>query len=192
MVRLDRIYTRGGDTGDTSLVGGTRVPKTHVRVEAYGTVDEMNAAVGLARVHATALSSTNPDAQRVAAELERIQNLLFDLGSELATEPASFYEGQPRIAEEHVKALEALIDELNADLPPLESFVLPGGGEISGFLHLARTICRRAERRILALSRSAEVGEWALPFVNRLSDTFFVLSRWVGKRLGEPEYLWRK
>ena len=122
----------------------------------------------------------------------RLQNQLFDLGSELATPADAVYEGMVRIGDAEVKELEALMDRCQKDLEPLRSFILPGGGRISGFLHQCRTVCRRAEREILALSRVEPIGEAVLPYVNRLSDLFFVLSRWVGKHLGETEYLWER
>ncbi len=124
--------------------------------------------------------------------LRRLQNELFDLGSELATPADAVYEGMFRVEEAHVTALEHLIDECQKDLAPLKSFVLPGGGRVGGFLHQARTVCRRAERRILELSRAEPIGDGPLKYVNRLSDLLFVLSRWVGKHLGETEYLWER
>lgn len=193
MVRLNRIYTRGGDKGTTALVGGRRVEKDALRLETYGTIDEVNAAVGLARTFLEQRRADQPAVvARLDAELRRIQNLLFDLGSDLATPIDQRFEGQPLIEPAEVGRLEQLIDELNAELEPLESFVLPGGGPVNGFLHQARTVCRRAERAIYRLSKQEPIGEPVLPFVNRLSDTFFVLSRWVAKKLGEREYLWRK
>lgn len=193
MVRLTKIYTRGGDKGTTSLVGGQRVEKDALRLETYGTIDEVNAAVGLARTFLEQRRADQPAVvERLDAELRRIQNLLFDLGSDLATPIGSRFPGQPLIELAEVERLEALIDELNAEMEPLDSFVLPGGGPVNGFLHQARTVCRRAERAIYRLSKQEPIGEPVLPFVNRLSDTFFVLSRWVTKKLGEREYLWRK
>lgn len=193
MVRLTKIYTRGGDKGTTALVGGRRVEKDALRLETYGTIDEVNAALGLARSFLEQRRAEHPEVvTRLDAELRRIQNLLFDLGSDLATPIEQRFEGQPVIHMEDVERLERLIDDLNAELAPLDSFVLPGGGPVNGFLHQARTVCRRAERAIYRLSKQETLGEPVLPFVNRLSDTFFVLSRWVSKKLGEREYLWRK
>jgi cob(I)alamin adenosyltransferase len=126
------------------------------------------------------------------AVLKKIQNQLFDLGSELATPPDAVYEGMFRMSEAEVTELERLMDQCQKDLPPLKSFTLPGGGRIQGFLHQARTVCRRAEREVLALSRVEPIGEAPLRYVNRLSDLFFVLGRWVGKHMGEPEYLWER
>jgi cob(I)alamin adenosyltransferase len=123
---------------------------------------------------------------------KRLQNELFDLGSELATPSESFYEGMFRVSEADVKALEQLIDDCQKDLEPLNSFILPGGGPVSGFLHQCRTVCRRAERIVLQLGRGQDIGPWPLRYLNRLSDLFFVLSRWIGKHSGETEYLWER
>ena len=192
MVRITRVYTRTGDKGETALVGGRRVPKDSPRIEAYGTIDELNSIVGLARVF-NEERLKDGEAHRFLDEvLRKIQDELFDLGSELAT-PADFtYEGMHRLGEKEVKRIEELIDECQKELGPLKSFVLPGGGKIGGYLHQCRTVCRRAEREILRLSRVEEIGEWPLKYVNRLSDLFFVLARWVGKRTGEKEYLWQR
>jgi cob(I)alamin adenosyltransferase len=190
-IRITRVYTRTGDQGETALVGGTRVPKDDIRIEAYGTVDELNSILGLARVF------NERSAESVARTLledilKRLQNELFDLGSELATPPDAFYEGMFRVGENDVKALEGMIDECQRDLEPLNSFVLPGGGPVSAFLHQCRTVCRRAERIVLQLGRHAEIGPWPLRYLNRLSDLLFVLSRWIGKHSGETEYLWER
>lgn len=190
-IRITRVYTRTGDKGMTGLVGGTRVPKDAPRIESYGTIDELNSAIGLARAFNRA-ERPSPARKRLEAILERVQNELFDLGSELATPPEAAYEGMFRVDADAVRALERLIDECQTDLAPLQSFVLPGGGKVSGFLHLARTICRRAERDILRLGRREDVGEHVVPYVNRLSDLLFVLARWIGKQNGEPEPLWER
>jgi cob(I)alamin adenosyltransferase len=191
-IRITKVYTRAGDKGFTKLVGGKKVAKDTARIEAYGTIDELNSVLGLARVfnddHKDRLSA----AQRLDEILRRLQNELFDLGSELATPPDFSYEGMFRVGDDEVKALEKLIDELQKDLAPLNSFILPGGGKVGGFLHQARTVCRRAEREVLRLSREESLGEWPLKYVNRLGDLLFVLSRWVSKNLGEPEYLWER
>lgn len=191
-MKLTTIYTKTGDKGTTSLADGTRIPKNHVRPEAYGTVDETNATVGLARAFAQERCGEWPQAAaRLETELERIQQLLFNLGSDLATPQDTEVTSIPRISKDDVDYLEALIDELNADLGALGSFILPGGGPVSGCLHQARTICRRAERRLLRLAETEDIGAWPLPFINRLADVFFVLSRWVAKQMGEKEILWR-
>jgi cob(I)alamin adenosyltransferase len=191
-IRLTRIYTRTGDHGETALVGGGRVPKDSPRIEAYGTVDELNSIIGLARVFNAERLGKGKAPRWLDGILRQIQNELFDLGSELATPDDAAYEGMHRVGETEVKALEALMDQCQKDLEPLKSFVLPGGGRVGGFLHQARTVCRRAERRILALSRVESLSPWPLTYVNRLSDLLFVLSRWVGKKGGETEYLWER
>jgi cob(I)alamin adenosyltransferase len=191
-IRITRVYTRTGDGGETALVGGRRVPKDAPRIEAYGTIDELNAVVGLARVFNAARLKKGKDYRWLDEVFRRIQNELFDLGSELATPEDAAYEGMHRVGEAQVTALEQLMDRCQKDLKPLKSFVLPGGGRVGGFLHQARTVCRRAERRVLALARVETISPWPLKYVNRLSDLLFVLSRWVGQRLGETEYLWER
>jgi cob(I)alamin adenosyltransferase len=191
-ISITRVYTRTGDQGDTALVGGKRVPKDSPRIVAYGTLDELNAIVGLARVFNAERLAEGEHHGWLDGVLKRIQSQLFDLGSELATPPDAVYEGMFRIGAGEVRELEELMDQCQTGLEPLKSFVLPGGGRIGGFLHQARTVCRRAEREVLALARAEPIGEWPLRYVNRLSDLFFVLSRWVGKHLGEREYLWER
>ena len=191
-IRINRVYTRAGDKGETALVGGKRVPKDSPRIEAYGTIDELNAIVGLARVFNAERLDRGEKYRWLDEVLRKLQNELFDLGGELATPADAVYAGMFRVGGNEVSALERLIDECQKDLEPLKSFILPGGGRISGFLHQCRTVCRRAERRILALSRVEPVNPCSIKYVNRLSDLFFVLSRWVGKRLGEKEYLWQR
>jgi cob(I)alamin adenosyltransferase len=191
-VRITRVYTRTGDDGTTALVGGTRVSKNSTRIAAYGAIDELNASLGLARVFNEERLAEGEGHQWLDDVLRRLQNELFDLGSELATPEDAVYEGMFRFSEQEVKALERLMDQCQKELEPLKSFILPGGGRIGGFLHQCRTICRRAERDILALSREEPLNPCLLKYVNRLSDVFFVLSRWVGKRLGEKEYLWER
>jgi len=190
-IRLTRIYTRRGDHGDTDLVGGTRVAKDSPRIDAYGTVDELNAALGVARA-VNAEVRRSPATRRLDEILKRLQNELFDLGSELATPPADFQPGMFRVESEQVTALEKLMDECQKDLKPLRSFVLPGGGRVSAHLHVARTVCRRAERDVLRLMRVEQIGEQPLAYLNRLSDLLFVLSRWIGHHLGESEFLWER
>jgi len=191
-ISITRVYTRTGDKGTTALVGGKRVPKDSPRITAYGTIDELNAVLGLARVFNEERLAEGEKHGWLDEVFRRLQNQLFDLGSELATPDDAVYEGMFRIGDAEVKELEALMDRCQKDLEPLKSFTLPGGGRISGFLHQCRTVCRRAEREILALSRVEPIGEGPLRYVNRLSDVFFVLSRWVGKHLGETEYLWER
>ena len=190
-IRIDRVYTRGGDGGETSLVGGQRVAKDSVRIESYGTVDELNAILGLARVaNRDAPGASDADRLLLDGILGRLQGELFNLGSDLATLPGDRHPRQPVVEERHVKRLEAEIDELNAGLPALTSFVLPGGGPVGAVLHEARTVCRRAERAVTALARKEPVGDRVLPYLNRLSDLLFVLSRWAARIRREPETLW--
>ncbi len=191
MVRLTRIYTRGGDDGTTSLVGGRRVEKDHLRIESYGTVDELNATIGLCRERAEATLAAGEVRERILDLLQTLQQQLFDLGSGLATPPDGRWEGQPVIGAEEVRWLEQQIDALNGDLEPLRSFVLPGGGPVGAALHLARTVCRRAERVTFTLSRAEAVQADELRYLNRLSDLLFVLGRWVAHQTGEPEPLWQ-
>ncbi len=191
-IRITKVYTRTGDKGFTKLVGGKKVAKDAARIESYGTLDELNSVLGLARVFNDDLKDRLPAAQRLDEIFRRLQNELFDLGSELATPSDFSYEGMFTVGDNEVKALERLIDELQKDLSPLNSFILPGGGKVSGFLHQARTVCRRGERDILRLMREESISEWPLKYVNRLSDLLFVMSRWVSKNLGEPEYLWER
>jgi cob(I)alamin adenosyltransferase len=190
-IRINRVYTRGGDAGETSLVGGQRIAKDAVRIESYGTVDELNAIVGLARTaNRKAGSAGAADRARLERILERIQNELFNLGSDLATLPADRHPKQPVIEKRHVQHLEKTIDSLNVGLPELGSFVLPGGGEVSALLHQARTVCRRAERIVTTLARVEVIGDQCLVYLNRLSDLFFVLSRFASRAYGEEETLW--
>jgi cob(I)alamin adenosyltransferase len=189
MVRLNRIYTRTGDKGETRLVGGQKVSKTSDRIECYGTVDELMACVGLAR---TALDQppAPPGAAELGAVLRRVQNELFNLGSDLATLPADRHPKQPVIEERHVQALEQEIDAWNEHLPELRSFILPGGGWVASYLHLARTVCRRAERLAVRLAAAEPVSAQVVPYLNRLSDALFVMSRHASRLYGQAEPLW--
>ncbi len=183
---LNRIYTKTGDQGETGLVGGQRVAKDALRIEVYGTVDELNSFVGLVRVSARDLSLVDFELL-----LERIQHELFNLGSELATLSQDLHPQQPRITSETIARLERDIDFYNEPLPALRSFVLPGGSRICAELHVCRTVCRRAERLLVTLRREEEVAREALLYLNRLSDALFVWSRWVNHVLGVPEALWQ-
>jgi cob(I)alamin adenosyltransferase len=191
-IRLTRIYTRTGDEGTTALVGGTRVPKESSRLEAYGTVDELNSIIGIVRTYVPAYRDRfgEDDFGWYSEMLRRVQNELFDVGSELATPPEGEYEGMHRMSEAEVGELEHEIDRMQTVLEPLSSFTLPGGGVLNAFLHQARTVCRRAERRCWELKREEPVGHHLLIYLNRLSDHLFVQSRWVARRLDEPEFLW--
>lgn len=191
MVRLTKIYTRTGDGGQTRLVGGQAVAKTSLRIEAYGTVDELNATLGLVRTaveEATSVSDT--DRKPLLQWVHDTQQNLFNLGSDLATRIEDRWEGMPLITATDVEQLEADIDGWNEGLEALKSFVLPGGGWMNAHLHMARTVCRRAERCALRLADSEPIGEQVVPYLNRLSDALFVLSRWVAKNSGEREILW--
>lgn len=191
MVKINKVYTRMGDGGNTSLVGGRAVSKDDPRVETFGTVDELNAVLGIVRCYN---NEKPPSARREGfdAILQAIQHRLFDLGAELATHPDDRYEGQRLISGTDVAWLEGVIDTMNAELPPLDSFVLPGGGAVNSFLHQARAVCRRGERIAVTLSHNEEVGAPALAYLNRLSDALFVFSRWVAATMGEREILWEQ
>lgn len=185
MVTLSKIYTRTGDDGSTGLVGGARVKKSSRKVSAYGDVDELNSHLG---VCVSLLSEkTTP---LLKDRIFTIQNELFDIGAELATPADAHWEGMPKTTEVHVGRLERWIDDLNESLPSLTSFILPGGTPLSAHLHVARTVCRRAERSILALHEEEPVSAAILHYINRLSDLLFVMSRAVVQKAGEPEYLW--
>jgi cob(I)alamin adenosyltransferase len=189
MSRPTRIYTRGGDDGTTGLVGGQRVAKHHLRIDCFGSVDECSSTIGLAR-RALGESLERERIASLDAWLAWTQDALFNLGSDLATMPKDRSESMPRIAQSDVDALEAAIDRAQQDLPPLKTFIHAGGSYAGGFLHLARTVCRRAERLMVSLAAQEPVEPVALKFVNRLSDALFVWARWINHELGEPEHLW--
>lgn len=183
MPRLTKIYTRTGDDGTTALAGGVRTSKGALRVETYGTVDELNAVIG--RVMA------GDCATDVAAVLSDVQNTLFHLGSDLChleTDKSDRF--APRIEERHVRALELSIDDLSGGLPSLENFILPGGTVAAADLHVARTVCRRAERLAVALAEQEEIGEWVIRYLNRLSDLLFTVARVENRRKGVEDVLW--
>lgn len=182
---INRVYTRRGDSGDTALAGGQRVPKDSLRIEAYGTVDELNAFVGAARV-----GTDGPGLRPLGEILLRVQHELFNLGSILATLPEDVHAKQARVTEAEIARLEAEMDRMNEPLEPLRSFVLPGGSRLNADLHLCRTVCRRAERAVVALSRAEEIPPEAVRYLNRLSDAFFVWSRWASQVAGVGEVLW--
>jgi cob(I)alamin adenosyltransferase len=180
-VAINRVYTRQGDAGETALAGGQRVPKDSLRIEAYGTVDELNAFIGVARAGAT---------DDLAEILLRVQHELFNLGSILATRPEDVHPRQARVGDAEVARLEAEMDRMNERLAPLRSFVLPGGCRLNADLHVCRTVCRRAERACVALARAEAVPPEAIRYLNRLSDALFVSSRWASHVTGAPETLW--
>ena len=181
-VAINRVYTKRGDSGQTSLVGGQRVAKNDLRIEAYGTVDELNSFIGLARESAREL----PELDGI---LRRVQHELFNLGSILATLPEDVHPKQARITAAETAQLEREMDRMNEELPALRSFVLPGGSRLNAELHICRTVCRRAERHCVALAATADVDE-AIVYLNRLSDALFVWSRWASHRMGVAETLW--
>ncbi len=187
MVVLNRIYTRTGDAGETALGTGERLSKAHIRISAYGTVDETNATIGVARLHLVELP-------KLDAMLARIQNELFDLGADLCVpDRGEKLEFEPlRILPKQYERIETEIDELNAELSPLRSFVLPAGHAAAAQLHICRTVCRRAERLVVELAaiEAEHVSEGAIAYINRLSDFFFVASRWVNFKSGTGDVLW--
>jgi cob(I)alamin adenosyltransferase len=187
---INRVYTRRGDAGDTSLVGGQRTGKDNPRIECYGAVDELNAFIGCARQTAEDLAGTFPVVAQLATQLKRVQHELFNLGSILATMPEDVHPRQPRVTAAEVERLETEMDEALVGLPPLRSFVLPGGSRLNAELHVCRTVCRRAERLAVTLSRTQQVDGDTLKYLNRLSDAFFVWSRWASRATGAPETLW--
>jgi len=176
-----KIYTKTGDKGETSLFGGKRVPKDHLRIEAYGTIDELNSFLGV--VHDTI---ENIDQQRL---IERVQNNLFSIGSLLANE-GKISQYIPDLPEDEVKQLEIAMDDMDASLPPLTNFILPGGHTVVSFCHIARCVCRRAERRLVELDHSEAVNPKLIEYLNRLSDYLFVLSRKISLDLGVEEVVW--
>jgi cob(I)alamin adenosyltransferase len=184
MARLTKIVTRTGDNGTTGLAGGKRVSKDSPRVWANGTVDELSSAIGVVR-------SISADAG-LDTRLRQIQNDLFNLGAELATPADELREGTPRIEQQSVADLEKLVEDLTRELGPLEEFILPGGDPVAAQLHTARTICRRAERFCVRLSKEEKIGEWVVPYLNRLSDALFTLARWANKKAGVKETHWKK
>ncbi len=177
-----RIYTKTGDKGDTALFGGRRVPKSHLRVDAYGTVDELNSFIGMLR-------DTQND-EHLREVLAEIQARLFSLGAHLASDPAK-NPPPPDLNESDIQLLEGEIDAMDAELPPLKNFVLPGGHLTVSLCHVCRTVCRRAERLVVALHRKAPVAELALQYLNRLSDYFFVLSRMLAQQMDVEEVIWK-
>lgn len=198
MPKLTRIYTRTGDDGTTGLVGGQRVKKNALRIEAYGTIDELSSVLGLVRTAlaeiVTAPPARQPRALDVARDLDAwlawTQDALFNLGSDLATLPQDRWPGMPLVTEDDANALERAIDLAQRDLEPLANFIHPGGSRAGAFLHQARTISRRAERLLVALRDNEPISPDVMRYVNRLSDALFVWSRWINHAVGEPEHLW--
>jgi cob(I)alamin adenosyltransferase len=189
-IAINRVYTRQGDGGETALAGGQRVPKDGPRIEAYGTVDELNAFLGAARATVAGLATAEPRLAILMAILLRVQHELFNLGSILATLPEDVHPKQARITAAEVDRLESEMDRMNEDLPALRSFVLPGGSRLNAELHICRTVCRRAERACVTLGRTESIPPEAIRYLNRLSDAAFVWSRWASHVTGAPETLW--
>ena len=187
-MRISKVYTKTGDGGRTRLAGGQEIDKDAIRVEAYGTVDELNAILGLAR--AFNKEPMGEISTRLEEHLQWIQHKLFDIGGLLATSAGQEFAKMPQVTARHVVRLEEWIDGCQEDLSPLKEFLLPGGGKVAGFLHQARTVCRRAERVCVRLSREESINPQIVPFLNRLSDALFVFARWIAHHQGEPELLW--
>lgn len=178
-----KIYTKTGDKGQTSLIGGTRVPKHHIRIEAYGTVDELNSWMGIIRD-----SVADDTTKKLIID---IQDKLFTIGSHLASDPEKSKMKLPEITDAHVAVMEAAIDEIDKVVPPMKNFVLPGGHLSVSYCHVARCVCRRAERCIIHLSETATVEDVIIRYINRLSDYLFMLSRWLTHTLGAEEIPWQ-
>ena len=189
-MRLTRVYTRTGDDGTTSLATGERLPKDHIRIESYGTVDELNSVLALCLTHLENLS----EEYKILIQniIIATQNDLFNLGSDLATPIQNRFKNMKIISENEIIKIENTIDLLQKKLAPLSEFVLPGGGKLNAFFHLARTVCRRAERTVISFSKMDEINPSAVKFLNRLSDLLFVLSRFVQIESGLPENTWKK
>ncbi len=187
MVRITKVYTKTGDNGMTRLAGGQEIPKTSLRIEAYGSVDELNAQLGVVAENLRVVNELN----ELRTKIVRIQNELFDLGSQLSVLPDDRRENTPLIKTEYIERLEREIDEMNVQLPLLKSFILPGGGEISVQLHVARTVCRRVERRVLCLGEAETLDGTEGPYLNRLSDWLFVACRFTAAKTGVEETLWK-
>ncbi len=187
---INRVYTRTGDQGETGLAGGQRIPKDALRIEAYGTLDELNAFIGMARDTAEELTANYPALGELDGILKRVQHELFNAGSILATLPEDVHPRQARVTDAEIAQLEAEIDRMNENLPALRSFVLPGGCRLNAELHVCRTVCRRAERICVTLAREEPADGVIVRYLNRLSDALFVWSRWASHTLGVREILW--
>lgn len=191
MAKAPRIYTRAGDDGTTGLVGGSRVKKNALRIESYGTLDELSSHIGLARTAMASYAAQDEGMRRLDDWLAWTQDVLFNLGSELATPAGKRWEGMPLVSPDDAKALERAIDEAQDDLEPLRNFIHPGGSLPGAYLHVARTVCRRAERLIVTLrDEEPEISADCVRYVNRLSDALFVWARWANHRLSASEHIW--
>tara|TARA_X000001036_G_scaffold253628_1_gene236057 strand:- start:6973 stop:7596 length:624 start_codon:yes stop_codon:yes gene_type:complete len=189
-ITINKVYTRTGDSGDTSLVGGQRLPKDDIRIEAYGEVDELNAIIGGCKHEIDSKINQYSALKSVSKILYRIQHQLFNIGTTLATLPEDLNDDMPCIKEEDIVQLEKEMDDFNQNLPTLKSFVLPGGSSINIWLHKARTICRKTERRCVKLSKICDLDSNVISYLNRLSDALFVWSRWANHIEGCKENLW--
>jgi cob(I)alamin adenosyltransferase len=187
---INRVYTRQGDSGETALAGGQRVPKDGPRIRAYGAVDELNSFAGVARATVAEMTGASPQLAPLGAILLRVQHELFNLGSILATLPQDVHPRQARVTDADVGQLEREMDRMGAGLQPLRSFVLPGGCRLNAELHVCRTVCRRAEQELVALARAESVPPETVRYLNRLSDALFVWSRWASHVTGAAETLW--
>ena len=189
-ITINKVYTRTGDLGETALVGGQRLYKDDIRIEAYGEVDELNTVIGGCKHEIDLKLDSYKDLKKISDVLYRIQHELFNLGTTLATLPEDLNENLPCVTEMDIKQLENEIDYFNADLPILHSFILPGGSRINIWFHKARTICRKAERRCVKLSKSSDLDSNVISYLNRLSDALFVWSRWSNHIQNRPENMW--
>lgn len=192
-IRLNKIYTRSGDDGKTALVGGQRVSKGDLKIEAYGSVDELNSFVGLICACAQGYAKSVPEAAKeTEAVFKKIQNELFDIGSILATPAGESFSGMSEVSSESIEFLERRMDDYQQSLESLNSFVLPGGGLPGAYAHVARTVCRRVERILVRLMEIEPVSENIMKYINRLSDFLFVYARWISKKCGQAETLWER
>tara|TARA_Y100001970_G_C14218911_1_gene851415 strand:+ start:1992 stop:2603 length:612 start_codon:yes stop_codon:yes gene_type:complete len=189
-IRINKVYTKNGDSGKTNLIGGSLVDKDDLRIEAYGTVDELQAIIGLCIVNIEKLNINKNIKNNSRSIYHRIQNELFNLGSSLSRVTINKNLDVPMVSKENITELEIEMDEVNKSLPELTSFVLPGGSEINVTFHIARTVCRRAERHCVTLSKESNIDANVIPYLNRLSDHLFVFSRWFSKLIGSDENLW--
>ena len=191
-MRITKVYTRNGDKGATTLVGGRKIRKDDLRIESYGTVDELSATIGMVRAELKRSGIEEQATSLLDGQLAEIQHDLFNLGADLATRLEDRWEGMRVVVPEDTKRLESEMDTMNKTLTPLKDFILPGGGPVGATLHLARTVCRRAERVTVALADQEDIGDDPVSFLNRLSDWLFVASRWIAGYAGEREVLWAR
>ena len=189
-IRISKVYTRSGDQGETSLVGAKKISKDDPRICSYGEIDELNAYIGGCRQIIIDLNLKHKDIKKILSILYRLQNELFNLGNMLATLDEDIYEGMPRVEKEHIYKMEKDIDYFNKDLPSLKSFVLPGGSQINIWFHISRTLCRKCERTVVALSKKESINPIIIKYLNRLSDGLFVWSRWINVIQSNPEVVW--